>query len=455
MTATAEKIISAQKKYLMTDGNFDVKKRKTKLKELLASINKHEKEIAQALESDLGKSATESLLTEISPVKEELKFMICCIGNLFEPQKVRTPITHFPASSYIFRQPYGSVLIISPWNYPFQLAMIPLIGAITAGNSVVLKTSRKSPNTSAVIAEIIQEIFDEREVFAAGNSITHDELLDSRPDMIFFTGSERTGRHVLKKAAKNLIPVVLELGGKSPCIVDETADIELAARRIAWGKCVNAGQTCVAPDYVLADRKICGKLAERIDVYVKAMYADPLVSKDYARIINRESFIRLTGYIDSGNVLYGGNYDEEKLRIEPTILTDVRDGDPVMQEEIFGPVLPVIPFDSLGSAVLYVMERPRPLALYIFTKDKKSADRICRHVPFGGGCINDTLMHVANGRLPFGGTGASGMGRYHGKYSLETFSRPKGVEKGRRPDLALRYPPYTKGKTKLLNLLLK
>lgn len=455
MCKTAGEIISSQKKYLMAGGISNISRRERRLKELLVAVNDHESEIADALKKDLGKSDMEALMTEIAPVKEEIRFMLSKLKSFQKPKKVKTPFTHFPASSYVLREPYGSILIISPWNYPFQLTMMPLVGAIAAGNCAVIKPSRKSPNTSRIIARIIEDVFDEKEVFVADEDLSHDELMAGHPDMIFFTGSAKTGRHVMEMASKDLIPVVLELGGKSPCIVDETADIELAARRIAWGKCINAGQTCVAPDYVLADRKIYGLLAERIYSYTKAMYGDAIENEDYPKIINRESFIRLTGYIDSGNAVYGGRYDEESLRIEPTVLLDVKDGDPVMQEEIFGPVLPIIPFDNLGQAVLSIMKRARPLALYMFTRDMKTAKRICSNVAFGGGCINDTIMHVAANSLPFGGTGDSGMGSYHGRYSLETFSRPKGIEKSRRPDFGFRYPPYTKGKRKLLKLFLR
>ena len=428
MCKTAGEIISSQKKYLMTGGFSNINRRERRLKELLVSVNDHESEIADALKKDLGKSDMEALMTEIAPVKEEIRFMLSKLKSFQKPKKVKTPFTHFPASSYVLREPYGSILIISPWNYPFQLTMMPLVGAIAAGNCAVIKPSRKSPNTSSIIARIIEDVFDEKEVFVADEDLSHDELMAGHPDMIFFTGSAKTGRHVMEMASKDLIPVVLELGGKSPCIVD---------------------------DYVLADRKIYGLLAERIYYYVKAMYGDAVENEDYPKIINRESFIRLTGYIDSGNAVYGGRYDEESLRIEPTVLLDVKDGDPVMQEEIFGPVLPIIPFDNLGQAVLNIMQRPRPLALYMFTKDMKTAKRICSNVAFGGGCINDTIMHVAANSLPFGGTGDSGMGSYHGRYSLETFSRPKGIEKGRRPDFGFRYPPYTKGKRKLLKLFLR
>ena len=449
-------IVVKQRKYFQTGATLTVNTRISGLRRLYTAISQNEERIHDALRKDLGKSGFESYMCETGLVLEEISYMLKHIRRFSREKRVHTPLSQFHSRSYKKPSPYGVTLIMSPWNYPFMLTLSPLVDALTAGNTAVVKPSAYSPHTSNVIQHILSKCFDPQYVaVVTGGRAENTCLLQEHFDYIFFTGSQSVGKEVMRNAAEHLTPVTLELGGKSPCIVDETADIELAARRIAWGKCINAGQTCVAPDYVLADRKIYGLLAERIYSYVKAMYGDAVENEDYPKIINRESFIRLTGYIDSGNAVYGGRYDEESLRIEPTILLNVKDGDPVMQEEIFGPVLPIIPFDNLGQAVLNIMQRPRPLALYMFTKDMKTAKRICSNVAFGGGCINDTIMHVASNRVPFGGTGESGMGSYHGRYSLETFSRPKGIEKGRRPDFGFRYPPYTKGKRKLLKLFLR
>ena len=449
-------LVEKQKEFFNTGKTRNIGFRIKSLIALEKAIIKNENNIYEALKSDLNKSFSESLITEVGIVKEEIRRAIANVEIWQRPKKVKMPISHFPATGKVYREPYGTALIISPWNYPFQLAMMPLIGAIAGGNCGVVKSSRKSPNTSKIIEKIIKEIFKEEYIAFAGNGISHDELLEAGFDIIFFTGNAKTGKHVMKKASKTITPVILELGGKSPCIVDQTADINLAARRIAWGKCVNAGQTCIAPDYVLADRKIAEELAIKIKKYMDAMYPNAITNKDYVQIINRENYNRIKGYITEARTVIGGGFDEERLTIEPTIILNAKESDMVMNEEIFGPILPIISYDRLKEATEYIVKRPVPLALYMFSRNKKAISSICKNVRFGGGCINDTLMHVANGNLPFGGAGTSGMGCYHGKYSFNAFTREKGVEHGKNFfDIPLRYPPYGRRKKNILKKIFK
>lgn len=452
---TAADVLEKQKKYFETGATKDVDFRISQLSILYDAISANEKNIYKALKKDLNKSHQEALMTEIGIVKSEIKGMIRKVGKWQKTKHKRTPLSHFPALSYAMREPFGSILIISPWNYPFQLAMMPLIGAIAGGNCAFVKPSRKSANTLAVIGKIIKEAFDSRYVAFAGEEYDHDSLLDMKFDMIFFTGSAKTGEHVLKKAAENMIPTVLELGGKSPCIVDKSANLEIAARRIAWGKCVNAGQTCIAPDYVLADAEIMPTLAVKLRKYMDAMYENPLCNKNYVHIINRENYERLKGYIRESTAVTGGRFDDESLCIEPALIFDASEEQKVMQDEIFGPVLPLIPYDNLQEAVAMIKKKPKPLALYMFSQDKRMIKAVCADISFGGGCINDTLMHCANPHIPFGGVGSSGMGSYHGRYSFETFTRVKGIQVSRNFEIPLKYPPYGEVKTGLLNWIFK
>ena len=368
-----------------------------------------------------------------------------------------TPLAQFHARSFVVSQPYGVVLVMSPWNYPFMLAMEPLIGALAAGNCCVVKPSAYAPATSAVIRDILSACFPpELAAAVEGGRAENQALLDQRFDYIFFTGGVAVGREVMEKAARHLTPVTLELGGKSPCIVDATARLDLAAKRLVFGKLLNCGQTCVAPDYLLIDRRVKRPFLALVEKWIAAMYGGALDNAGYVRMVNRKHFDRVMGLIDPAKVVLGGRGDPETLKIQPTILDDVSPDDPVMQEEIFGPVLPVLTFDHVEQAQAFVREREHPLALYLFSQDKGVQERFLRQVSFGGGCINDTIIHLATSRMPFGGVGNSGMGGYHGRASFDTFSHQKSiVKKSTWMDLPVRYAPYTPWKERLLRLFLK
>lgn len=410
-----------------------------------------------ALQADLDKCPEEAYATEIGMVLHEIGYLCSHLRRWARVRRVPTPIMHFPSSSRIVSEPYGVVLIMSPWNYPFQLTLSPLAGALAAGNCVAVKHSAYSPATSAVIAKVLRHCFGEEyvAVFEGGRE-ANEALLAQKFDYILFTGSAAVGRHVMECAAKNLTPVTLELGGKSPCIVCEDADIAITARRIVWGKTINAGQTCVAPDYVLAHRNIAAPLAQAMKKCVAEFYGDdPCANPEYPRIVNEKHFKRILEYSKDGAIFTGGRSNASNLRIEPTILTDVRPDSPVMQEEIFGPMLPILPFGEIGEAISFVRGRPRPLALYLFTTSKRTEKEVLRSLSFGGGCVNDTIVHLASSRMPFGGVGESGMGAYHGKYSFDTFTHWKSVlKKSNRLDIKLRYPPY-EGKLALFKTVLK
>lgn len=415
------------------------------LQALRDAILRRESAILDALQKDLGKHPFEAYETEVGIVLSEIRHTLKHIRKWAKPQRRRTPLSLFPARSRVLREPYGTVLIMSPWNYPFQLALTPLIGAVAAGNAVVVKPSSQTVHTSEEIRRVIEEAFEPGHVlFLPGDPSIQEALLTERFDFVFFTGSERVGKRVMKAAAEHLTPVILELGGKSPCLVDRNADIALAAKRIVWGKFLNAGQTCVAPDYVLVHRSAEQSLLEAMQEQIQALYgADPLRSPDLGKIIHEKHFDRLSKLLATGNVAVGGRIERETLRIEPTILTGVDWEDPVMQEEIFGPILPVLTFDAWGDVLDRIRRRPKPLAMYLFTNDRSLRDRILGSISFGGGCVNDTVLHLANPHLPFGGVGNSGMGMYHGEESFRAFSHEKGVLfQGNRPDIPLRYPPY-------------
>ncbi|MCL2885072.1 MAG: aldehyde dehydrogenase family protein, partial [Oscillospiraceae bacterium] len=364
-----------------------------------------------------------------------------------------SPLKQFPSRCWRRPEPYGVVLLMSPWNYPFQLTVAPLVGALAAGNCAVVKPSAYSPATSAIIARMIRECFDEQYVAAVeGGRQENQALLHQKFDYIFFTGSVAVGKTVMAAAAENLTPVTLELGGKSPCLVDETADIKMAAKRIAWGKFLNAGQTCVAPDYVFVHSKVKAALLAELAKCVKMFYGDdPLVCEDYPKMINDKHFDRVMGLTQGEQIHIGGQSDKERLKIAPTVLDNVNFDSPVMGEEIFGPVLPVIAFDDLKEAVNEINRRPKPLALYVFTSNKQNENFVLNNVRFGGGCVNDTVVHLATSHMPFGGVGESGTGGYHGRASFDTFTHYKSIlKKSRRIDLPLRYPPYKEGFLKLL-----
>lgn len=439
------RILARQRTFFAGGKTLDVKFRIDALKKLREAVTIHENDILEALRKDLNKSAFEAYATEIGMVRKELDGAIKKLPKWVRKKRVRTPLIHFLSSSYMVPEPYGVVLIMSPWNYPFQLTFAPLAGAIAAGNCAVVKPSSYSPNTSRLLKDMLGECFGEEYVAVVeGGREANRELLEQKFDYIFFTGSVKVGKVVMEAASKHLTPVTLELGGKSPCIVDKSADIELAARRIIWGKCLNSGQTCVAPDYLLVHRSVKEQLIKAMKKYITEFYGgNPCQNPEYPRIINEKHFNRLRGLMTDGRILAGGEVNEETLQISPTVIDQVSWDSQVMQEEIFGPILPVIEFSDMREVITAVKSRPKPLALYLFTNDKEVERRIIRNVSFGGGCINDTIIHLATSYMPFGGVGESGMGRYHGKWSFDTFSHEKSImKKSNLFDIKLRYPPY-------------
>jgi len=431
--------------------------RKEALKKLRSAILMHEDELYQALHKDLHKSPFESYATEIGFVLDELRFHLKKLHKWVKPKKVRSSIISFPAKGYKTNEPLGTVLIIAPWNYPFQLMITPLIGAISAGNTVIIKPSEIAENTALVIEKIVNSSFEKEYIHVVTGGVEISQsLLKLRFDHIFFTGSPRVGKIVMQSAAKQMIPVTLELGGKSPCIVDETAPLKLTARRIVWGKMLNAGQTCIAPDYLYVHEKIKEPLIKAIVATIKKTYGeDARKSPDFPRIITRANMERLVTLLEGTKIAYGGHYDKNEKYFEPTILDEVNFDLPVMQQEIFGPVLPVLSFHDMDEVISRVNARPRPLALYIFSKSHSFQKKIIGSIPAGGVTVNDTLMHIASNKLPFGGVGNSGIGKYHGYFSFETFSNAKPVVyRGTWLDIPIRYAPYGK-KLKIIKYLMR
>ncbi|WP_379130258.1 aldehyde dehydrogenase [Paenibacillus sp. sgz500958] len=429
------------------------------LQKLKKVIQRYESRILTALNKDLRKSEFEAYSNEVGFVLDSIGSMTKKLKSWMKPQKVRTPLHLFPSRSYTISEPYGTVLIIGPFNYPFQLLIEPLIGAMTAGNGAVLKPSESTPHISALIAEMIGETFDKSYIrVVEGEKEITSLLIHAKFDYIFFTGSVPVGRIVMEAAAKNLTPVTLELGGKSPVIVDPSANLDIAAKRIVWGKLINAGQTCIAPDYVLVHKSIAGELLIRMKHYISAFYGiDPQSSPDYGRIVNGRQLDRLAGILerDREKLIMGGTVEKEDLYIEPTLLFPAAWEDASMEDEIFGPILPVMEYEHLDEAIRMINDRPKPLALYLFTEDKSVEQEVLNRVSFGGGCINDTISHVANPNLPFGGVGPSGIGAYHGKDSFNLFSHRKSiVKRSSRIDPGVVYPPYG-NKVKLARKLLK
>ena len=425
---------------------------------LKRTILYYEREIEEALYQDLGKSDFEAYMTEVGMTLSELNYVSRHLKSWTKEKSVLTPLAQLAARSFEVPEPYGTVLIIAPWNYPFMLCIEPLIGAIAAGNCCVVKPSAYAPHTSAVIKKILSSAFPEEFVAVVeGGRKENTALLEQKFDYIFFTGSKAVGKVVLERAAKNLTPVTLELGGKSPCIVDETANLKLAAKRLVFGKYLNSGQTCVAPDYLLVQEDIKDEFLEYLKAWIDKMFtAEPLKNKDYSRIINEKHYERIMKLIEGEHIVKGGYGNKERLFIAPTVLDDITEKSPIMQEEIFGPVLPVLTYRDLKEAEDFIKKGEKPLALYLFTGRKQTEQKILREVSFGGGCINDTIIHLATSRMGFGGVGASGMGSYHGKRSFDTFSHTKSiVKKYQGIDLPIRYQPYTSGKKKLLRLFLK
>ena len=451
-------LVARQRKYFQTGATLPVSVRITALRGLYTAIVKYENEIHDALKKDLGKSGFESYMCETGLVLEEISYMLKHIRRFAGEKRVRTPLAQFHSRSFKKPSPYGVTLIMSPWNYPFMLTLSPLVDALAAGNTAVVKPSAYSPNTSEILRKILSQCFDPQYVaVVTGGRAENTCLLREHFDYIFFTGSQTVGKEVMRNAAEYLTPVTLELGGKSPCIVDQTADIRLAARRIVFGKYLNCGQTCVAPDYIYCHRSVKDSLVKEIQRQIQLQYGEePLHNPDYGKIINKKHFDRILGLIEEKKIVHGGNSDRDTLRIEPTVLDNVTFADPVMQEEIFGPLMPVLVFDSLDEAIAGINAMPHPLALYFFTSDKAAAKDVTSRCGFGGGCINDTIIHLATTEMGFGGFGESGMGAYHGKTGFDTFSHYKSiVDKKTWIDLPMRYQPYRKMHEKMVRYFLK
>jgi aldehyde dehydrogenase (NAD+) len=435
----------------------DIKHRKQKLIELLVSIQNHEDEIVKALHADFKKSEFETFLTEINFVLSELKLTIKNIDKWAKPKWVLPSILNFPSTDSIYKEPYGKVLVISPWNYPFQLALCPTISAISAGNQVTIKPSELTPNTSKIISKIISKTFDKNHVEVIEGGIPETEkLLAQRWDYIFFTGSVAVGKIVAKAAAEHLTPVTLELGGKNPCIIDETANLKLAAKRIIWGKFLNAGQTCIAPDYLMVNEKVKPKFIEFLKEEITLAYSENIEkSEDYPRIINEKSWNRLIDLLQDEKILFGGKSNETDFYIEPTLVDEPKLDSKIMEDEIFGPILPILSYKNEADLETIISKYEKPLAFYVFSESKQFAKKQITKFSFGGGCINDALAHFSNHRLPFGGVGESGIGSYHGKLSFDLFSHHKSVvKKATWLDIPLRYAPY-KGKLKKLKQIVK
>lgn len=450
-------IIEKQSKFFRSKKTLELDYRLNQLKNLYKSLEKYENDIFKALHNDFGKSSFEVYGTELALIKKEITYFLKQLPKLIRPEKVKSSLVSFPSRNYLYREPYGLSLIIGPWNYPVQLNFLPLAGSIASGNCIILKPSELTPHTTTLIRKIIEEIFDEEYVAVVeGGPDVSTSLLKSKFDHIFFTGSVNVGKIVYEAAAKTLTPCILELGGKSPCIVDEDANLELAARRIAWGKFVNGGQTCVAPDYLLAHKNIKAALIEKIIFYTKKFYSpNPKNSPDFPRIINQRNFERLKAFLTNGKVIMGGEVDANENYIAPTLLDNISWQEEVMQDEIFGPILPVLVFDDLYNILEEINNRPKPLALYYFSKSRKKQEKILKEMPFGGGCINDTLLQFGSSSIPVGGVGNSGIGSYHGKESFLAFSNTKGiVRKTTRLDIPLRYAPY-QGKLSLIKWIFK
>lgn len=455
-TEEIKQVLNKQKNYFHSHTTKEVGFRIKRLKKLKKIIKANEQNIYDALWKDLHKSSFEAYATEIGIVLEEIGIHIRNLKRWAQKQHKWASIVHFKSDSMLIPEPFGHVLIIAPWNYPFQLLINPLVGAISAGNVVTLKPSPYTPETADVMEKIIKETFEEDYVtYFKGGREVNQLLLEQKYDMIFFTGSPYLGQIVMEKASKHLTPVVLELGGKSPCIVDCDANINIAARRITWGKFINAGQTCIAPDYLFVHKDIKEKLFAKMKYYIeKSFGTEPQQSVDYPRIVNTTNVKRLEGLMKAGKIITGGQTNIDDRYIAPTIIDEIKPEDPIMQEEIFGPILPAMEFSDINEVINFINSKPKPLAFYYFSQNKKKQNTILNQTTSGGGCINDTLMHIANPNLPFGGVGNSGMGRYHGKYSFDTFSNHRAIlKKATWLDVPIRYAPYGK-KLKLVKYLL-
>lgn len=453
-----EKIINEQKIFFRTGLTNTEDFRKKTLITLKKSIDKYKEEIIYALKMDLNKSSTESYISEIASAFAEIDFSLKNLSDWMKDTREITNMEAMPAKSFTRYEPLGVTLIISPWNYPFLLAINPIVNAISSGNTVILKTSKKSSYTSKIIKKLLDESFDRAFIYCVDNEkVSHDELLSYKYDHIFFTGSQKVGKIIMKKASENLTKVTLELGGKSPCIVDESANLKFAAKRIIWGKLLNSGQTCVAPDYLLVHKDVKKELLRLMKQTILEFYGDrALENPDYPRIIDKNSFERLINLMEGQNIYTGGLYNSKTLKIEPTIIDDVDFANKIMQEEIFGPILPVIEYNDVFKIIEKLKFMDKPLSMYIFSEDKEHIDRLTYDLSSGGVCINDTIMHLTNPNLEFGGVGESGMGGYHGKFGFMNFSNRKSIMiRSNNIDIKIKYPPYSKGQEKIIKKIFK
>ncbi len=451
-------IVEEQKNFFRSGETLSYSYRERQLQKLYTAVSMREKEIQEALRQDLHKSEQEAYMTEIGLVLAEITYMRKNLRNWMKVRVEEAPSAQFPAKTFQIKEPYGVVLVMAPWNYPFLLAMQPLVGAVAAGNCCVVKPASASKATSALVLELIRDTFDPSYVAAvSGGEKNREELLEQKFDYIFFTGGANAGRQVMKRAAENLTPLTLELGGKSPCIIEESADLSMAAKRIVFGKFINGGQTCVAPDYILVQSTVKREFLKQMKKWIRKIWGEkPLDHPDYPRMIDEKEYERVIGLLLGENVLLGGYGRKSTLQIAPTLLDGVTWASPIMQDEIFGPVLPVLEFSAMDEVVRTLQEKDKPLALYLFTKDNKIKRKILRRLSYGGGCINDTLVHLSVPKLPFGGVGRSGIGNYHGRASFETFSHTKGIlEKETWLDLPVRYLPSRCWKEWVMHKILK
>lgn len=452
-------ILEEQRKFFLSGETLPVKFRKTMLKKLYASVVFHKEEILSALTSDLGKSDFEGFMCEVGLSLTEISYMIKNVKKFAKEKTVVTPLAQFASRSYKKPCPYGNTLIMSPWNYPFLLSIEPLANAIAAGNTAILKPSAYSPATSKIIEKILSKCFEKEFVaVVTGGRSENSALLEQKFDFVFFTGSQAVGKEVLRHTAENLTPAILELGGKSPCIIDSSAKIRLAAKRVVFGKYLNCGQTCVAPDYILCHKDIKDEFVKEVKIQIEKQYGkNPLENSDYGKIINQKHFERVSSLINAEKVVHGGKTNPQTQQIEPTVLDNVTWEDAVMQEEIFGPIMPILTFENLDQVIADLQKKQKPLALYFFSQNKKNIKAVTEKVSYGGGCINDTIIHLATSEMGFGGVGESGMGSYHGKTGFDAFSHTKSiVDKKTWMDLPMRYQPYDrKINGKLLKMFLK
>lgn len=451
-------LVKKQKEYFNSLETLSYEFRKNALLSLKKAIISNQLEIEEALFKDLGKNKVESYMAEIGIVLKEISFMLKHLKKFMKSKRVKTSLTDFPAKTKIMPYPYGVVLIMSPWNYPINLTLSPLVGVIASGNTCILKPSEYSENTSKVISKMIKSIFPEKYIsVVTGDKIISQTLLDQNFDYIFFTGSKNVGKIVMEKASKNLTPVSLELGGKSPCIIDSSASLKVAARRIVFGKYLNAGQTCIAPDYIFIHHSIKEEFIEYFKEALIEQYGDnPLKNQDLCKIINQKHYNRLKELINNQNIIIGGEYDDKLLKIAPTIIDNVTYTNKIMEDEIFGPILPILVYNDIEEVINYINVNPSPLALYLFTNRKEIENKILKSCNFGGGCINDVIVHFANENLPFGGVGESGIGAYHGKNSFDTFTHYRSlIKKSNLIDIRFRYAPYTSIKEKIIKWYLK